>query len=283
MSKRGSLFVETAIVLPLFLLAVLSISILIRITAVEENTMRCFSEEAQKTLKEAYLTQLDLLPGQFDMDFSDPSDSYDSIQQKGKTGISEALVHGALLEFRIQSRLKEETVSLKDASLNRFEYLYSDGEASGLIHCGFKYGVELPLPLDFHRQLQFEQRLLFRGFIGADENGEGMGFEAMETQDDANTVYVFPRAGERFHKSDCRIIEVYPKEMVLSPSVRKKYTPCKICDAEDLPYGFRVYCFDTSGKAFHRGSCSTVDRFVIGIDGEEAMEQGYTPCYYCRD
>jgi hypothetical protein len=168
MSKRGSLFVETAIVLPLFLLAVLSISILIRITAVEENTMRCFSEEAQKTLKEAYLTQLDLLPGQFDMDFSDPSDSYDSIQQKGKTGISEALVHGALLEFRIQSRLKEETVSLKDASLNRFEYLYSDGEASGLIHCGFKYGVELPLPLDFHRQLQFEQRLLFRGFIGAD-------------------------------------------------------------------------------------------------------------------
>ena len=280
MNKRGSLFVETAIILPLFLLAVLSISVLIRITAVEENTMRCFAEEAQKTSKEAYLTQLDLLPWQFDIDFSDPSDSYDSVQQKGKTGVYEALVHGALLEFRIQSRLKEETVSLKDASLNRFEYLYSDGETSGLIHCGFKYGVELLLPLIFTGSCNLN-RAAFRGFIGPTRMGKAWGLKRWKPRT-MQTPSMFSLEREKgFTNRTAESSEVYPKEMVLSP-LFAKYTPCKICDADNLPYGCRVYCFDTSGKAFHRGSCPTVDRFVIGIDGEEALEQGYTPCYYCR-
>lgn len=277
MDKRGSLFVETALILPLFLLAILSISMLIRITAIEESTMRSFAEEGQKISEEAYLTQLDLLSGELDL----ISKESNLIPEEYEVAITEGLLHGALLELRILKRLGEETVSLKNPSLNRFEYLYSDGKQSDLIHCGIKYGVELPLPLEFQRQLQFEQRLLFRGFIGAFGDGEGTGFEVMETQDDAFTVYVFPRAGERFHRLSCRMIEVYPREMILSPSVRRKYTPCKTCDADSLPWGCRVYCFDASGKAFHKGSCSTVDRYVIGIDREEAIEKGYSPCAYC--
>jgi hypothetical protein len=241
MNKKGSLFVETALILPLFLLAILSICVLIRITAVEENTMRSFAEEAQKIAKEAYLTRLDLNPEEPDLlpeeselipDGSDLiSEEPDLIPAEHEDKIVEGLIHGAIFELRILNRLKEETVSLKDASLNRFEYLYSDEKTSGLIHCGIRYGVELPLPLEFHRQLQFEQRLLFRGFIGVSGDGEGMGFERMETQDDAFTVYVFPRAGERFHQLNCRVIEVYPRETVLSPTIRKQYSPCKICDA----------------------------------------------------
>ncbi len=305
MNKKGSLFVETALILPLFLLAILSICVLIRITAVEENTMRSFAEEAQKIAKEAYLTRLDLNPEEPDLLPEEPdlipdgsdlnpeeselipdgsdliSEEPDLIPAEHEDKIVEGLIHGAIFELRILNRLKEETVSLKDASLNRFEYLYSDEKTSGLIHCGIRYGVELPLPLEFHRQLQFEQRLLFRGFIGVSGDGEGMGFERMETQDDAFTVYVFPRAGERFHQLNCRVIEVYPRETVLSPTIRKQYSPCKICDAASLPFGCRVYCFDTAGKAFHKGSCPTVDRYVIGLDREEALDKGYTSCAYC--
>ena len=161
---------------------------------------------------------------------------------------------------------KEETLSLEDLRLNRFEYLYQDEGKPGTIDCSITYGIDLPLPLEFGRRGEFEQRLFFRGFIGAMDNEEGMGFDAMEKPDSASIVYVFPRAGKRFHKPDCRMIEVYPKEMILSSGVRNRYFPCKLCDADSLPWGSRVYCFDKSGKVFHKGSCSTVDRYVIGID-----------------
>jgi hypothetical protein len=36
-----------------------------------------------------------------------------------------------------------------------------------------------------------------------------------------------------------------------------------------------------SGKVFHKGSCTTVDRYVIAIEADEAIEKGYSPCYYC--
>ena len=59
MDKKGSLLIETAIILPLFLLAILSICILIRIIGTEENMMHSFAEEGKKIAKESYLTQLD--------------------------------------------------------------------------------------------------------------------------------------------------------------------------------------------------------------------------------
>ncbi|HPO04376.1 MAG TPA: hypothetical protein PLV37_02565 [Bacillota bacterium] len=264
MDKKGSLLIETAIILPLFLLAILSICILIRIIGTEENMMHSFAEEGKKIAKESYLTQLDIIPEGYEAQ------------------IAEGILHGTLLELRMVKRLeKEETLSLEDLRLNRFEYLYQDEGKPGTIDCSITYGIDLPLPLEFGRRGEFEQRLFFRGFIGAMDNEEGMGFDAMEKPDSASIVYVFPRAGKRFHKPDCRMIEVYPKEMILSSGVRNRYFPCKLCDAGSLPWGSRVYCFDKSGKVFHKGSCSTVDRYVIGIDRDEAIDKGYSPCSFC--
>ncbi len=264
MNKKGSLFVETAITLPLFFLALLSICVLIRVIGTEENTMRSFAEEGQRVAKEAYLTRLDIIPEGYSVE------------------IAEGIAHGTLLELRVLERLKkEESIFLKEPRIDQFEYLFAEKGNTGLIRCSMAYGVPLPLPANFQRKLEFEQSLFFRGFIGAENYNEGMGFDRMEEPDDPETVYVFPRAGERFHQLDCRIIEVFPIELVLSPGVRKRYAPCKLCDADTLPWGSRVYCFDTSGKAFHKGSCTTVERYVIGIDREEAIEKGYSPCAFC--
>ncbi len=263
MNKRGSLFVEASILFPMFLLAILSICVLIRIIGTEENTIRSFAEEGQKIAKEAYVTQLDVMPESYSIE------------------LLEGIVHGTLLELRMLERLKKEDQLLKNPGIDRFSYLFSEGDRTGLIQCSIVYDIQLPMPLNFYRQLEFEQRLLFRGFIGAENHGEGMGFDSMEEPGDAEIVYVFPRAGERYHQLHCRIIEVYPREMILSPSLRKRYSPCKLCEADSLPWGSMVYCFDTSGRAYHKGSCSTVERYVIGVDREEAIENGFSPCAYC--
>ncbi len=263
MNKRGSLFVEAAILFPMFLLAILSICVLIRIIGSEENMVRSLTEEGHKIAKEAYVTQLDFIPESYSIE------------------LLEGIVHGTLLEFRMLERLKNEDKLVKNPRIDRFEYLYAEGHQSGLIHCSIAYDILLPMPLSFHRQPEFEQRLLFRGFIGAENCGEGMGFDSMEEPDDASIVYIFPRAGERFHQLQCRIIEVYPRQMILSPSLRKKYTPCKLCNGDLMPWGSRVYCFDKSGRVYHKGNCTTVERYVVGIDREEAIENGYSPCAYC--
>jgi len=68
MNKRGSLFVEASILFPMFLLAILSICVLIRIIGTEENTIRSFAEEGQKIAKEAYVTQLDVMPESYSIE-----------------------------------------------------------------------------------------------------------------------------------------------------------------------------------------------------------------------
>lgn len=261
MNKKGSLFVETAITLPFFILAILSISLLIRLVGTEENTMVAFAEEAQVFLKEMYVTQLEVIPENY--------------------GVAGAF-HEVLLETRIGERIeKEEAIKINNIRMER-DYLYDiDKDDPGRMSCSLLYVIKIPLPLAFNREMEIEQRLLFRGFIGAVPNGKGMGFDEMEKPGGSDSVYVFPRAGERFHQAACRMIDVYPVEKVLSQNLKKRYSPCKLCEANELPFGCRVYCFDKSGKVYHRGSCTTVDRYVVEMQRDEAVAEGYTPCAYC--
>lgn len=240
------MFVETAIVLPFFLLAIITISLLIKVMAVEENTMLHFVTEEQRYAKEMYLTEL----------------------------------HDGLHEYRMLKKMDEiQAAKLRNPRIGRQLGIFV--KDSGLVNTSLSYELEIPLPLAFNRELAIEQHLLFRGFVGADNLGEPMGFDAMEREEKASSVYVFPRAGERYHRKDCRIIDVYPVEKVLSKDIRKKYKPCKLCKAEALPPGCLVYCFDKSGKVYHKGSCTTVDRYVIEMDRDEAIEKGYTACLFC--
>lgn len=245
--KKGSLFVETAVVLPFFLMAIITISLLVRVVAIEENTMLCFADESHKYAKEMYLTEF---------------------------------TH-VFHEERLLNRLNAvESARLKN---ERVEYRHSilHEKDLGKTNAFLSYELEIPLPFSFKRELKLEQHLFFRGFIGADNPGEAMGFDAMETGESSSSVYVFPRAGERYHRIDCRVIDVYPVEKVLSKDLMKKYEPCKLCKAETLSPGCLVYCFDKCGKVYHKGSCVTVDRYVVEMDSEEAIEKGYTPCSFC--
>ncbi|GAB1475436.1 hypothetical protein MASR2M70_02680 [Bacillota bacterium] len=252
---------ESAITLPFFLLAILTVSLLIRLAATEENTMIIFADEGQKFAGEMYVSSLEIIPENY--------------------GAAEAF-HEVLLESRTNRRIeREEKIRLKDVRVER-DYIFDIyNDDPGKIRCSLLYNAEIPLPLVFNREPEFEQRLLFRGFIGALPKGKGIGFDEMEASGGLNSVFVFPRAGEKYHRDDCRIIDVYPVEKVLSRILKERYSPCRLCNAKELPYGCLVYCFDKSGKVYHKGSCTTVERYVVEMQMDEALEKGYTPCFYC--
>ncbi len=65
-----------------------------------------------------------------------------------------------------------------------------------------------------------EKSLYFRPFTGA---SQGNSFEY-----DSARVYVFPKAGERYHSASCYILKEGAVETVLSKELRGKYSGCRL-------------------------------------------------------
>jgi len=264
MSKKGFLTVEAAIFLPFFLIAMICLICLIRLIGVEENLMHIYSKQAQKIAKEAYISELNVLP---------ENTGIDSIEN---------IINQAYIKLSIREEIeKAEIKTASDVRLEDFRYLYCDNGISGVISGNLSYKTIIPLPMNLNRTLDFEERLVFRGFIGSTDCYEPMEYIKMEQEEDSDIVYVFPKAGERYHKHDCVVIEVYPEKVLLSPSLRSAYPPCSLCCPDALANGCIVYCFKKTGKVYHRGSCSTVTRYVVPVDRQKAMDEGYTCCNLC--
>ena len=244
-TKKGSITVEAAIILPLFIIAVLTISYTVKLIEAEENVINGVADEARYIAAYAYIE---------------------------RTGIG--------VKSRIEKRVREDKAA-EAFSVKRLGYLYSDFHNTGLISIDAAYTVRNRMPVkmrgDFHRKTG----ILFRGFVGRDNKGQIFSFDMMQTADDGTTVWVFPVAGERYHGENCSYIRVYPVQTILTDEVRKHYTPCRLCRPEEYGNGHIVYCFKKTGKAYHSAECSTVDRYVIEMTIYEAEADGYSRCMKC--
>jgi hypothetical protein len=260
-SKRGSATVEAAIFLPVFFLAMLSVILLIRLVGVEENMMQLITKEAVHTEKEAYLTQLPVIPDTIGANFA------------------EGAAAGALMILNL--RENAQSLPIEKIRCSYYRYLYEKEGTAGLIFADIEYKSVIPFPSGFRRTLNFEKKLLFRGFIGSIGNSSPMEFSEMEKDEPSDLVYVFPRAGERYHAQNCSVITTYAHEAYLTNSMLKNYSSCKLCDPNKSMLGSKVYYFPKGGRAFHRKTCSLVERYVVEMDRQEAMKKGYTPCRIC--
>jgi hypothetical protein len=108
-----------------------------------------------------------------------------------------------------------------------------------------------------------------------------MTFEEMEEDDDSHLVWIFPRAGEKYHGEDCSYIKNEPREELLSGTVRRSYSPCALCKPGELGDGSLVYVFPKAGGAYHRGECYVVERYVISMSEDDAKGKGYSACSKC--
>jgi hypothetical protein len=120
-----------------------------------------------------------------------------------------------------------------------------------------------------------------RAFVGTTASGDKMPLSELEDGGDSNIVWVFPRAGEKYHAEKCSVIKNHPKEMLLSSRIRRSYKSCKLCKPADAADGSLVYVFPAAGEAYHLGDCFIVERYVISMDRQDAREKGYTACAKC--
>ncbi len=160
--SKGSIIIEAALILPFFLLAVLSLATLIRIAGVEESLMNAYADEAVSVAEKAYI---DIVPA------------------------------GSEITRKIKSVGQGPAVNIH---LSDFNCMYESRGIDGLISGDLCCEAVIPLPLNFMRVLEIEERLLYRAFIGTECSGLPMGFDRMEDRGETETVYVFPEPGKDF-------------------------------------------------------------------------------------
>ena len=241
------MIVEAAIFLPVFIIGVLTVAYLIKIMAIQGAVFHSFADEARKKSSEALIC---------------PIDQLSEIQLKERI-----------------SRENQEDIDGIDMDTIRYPSVLNG--INSVVRMDLNYNVKLRLPIQFHDDFSICESLKFREFVGTEENQDPLSYEEMEREKESHLVWIFPRSGGRYHESNCRCIKSEPRQMILSPSIRKKYKPCSICHSSDLPDGSLIYCFVDSGYAYHTGNCPIVDKYVVPIEKEEAIEKGYTPCRIC--
>jgi hypothetical protein len=246
-SKKGSFTLEAAIFLPLFIISVLTLGYLIKLIAVQENAFHSLADETRKIAAEAAMTPYPLF-----------------------------------FKGDVEKRIADENGGeLENLRIARFDYRYGFGTYTEQIRVTADYDIGVKLPAALISAIPVSDTILCRAFVGADNSDVPMSAEELEEEKESRTVWIFPRSGTKYHGETCSYIAVHPRELALSANVRTSYSPCKLCNPGSLPAGSLVYCFQSSGKAFHRGDCSSVDRYVISIELEEAEARGYTPCAKC--
>jgi hypothetical protein len=237
--------------LPVFLIAMLTLGIFIRMASVSENLTHSLADELGLVAASGEIPE--------------PATSFTSELTRRAGDENEGdIVSAEVAPFAYR-------VSQYSAKSGK---TYND-----LIGASVTGGVNLGWPNMFGVAPKISVTVVCRAFTGATLIGDSMPLSELEEGADSNIVWVFPRAGEKYHAESCSVIKSFPKEVLLSAHIRGAYTPCELCDPGSAPDGSLAYIF--SGKAYHRGNCFLVERFIIAMDREDAKAKGYTACAKC--
>ena len=166
-------------------------------------------------------------------------------------------------------------------SLSDRRYSYSDGRHTDLNSFRLRAAVDLPLPLGFGREFEYEAPVKYRDFVGLQYSRDPLGAAGLEQEEDSNEVWIFPQSGTRYHDKGCTYVKATVHSCILTSTLTRQYSPCGMCGSGTLPAGSTVFCFYGEDTCYHRGSCRSIKRHTIVVDRDEAEEKGYTPCTKC--
>ncbi|MFA7503061.1 MAG: hypothetical protein WCY55_08365 [Anaerovoracaceae bacterium] len=249
--KRGSLLVDAACCIPLFIIAAVLLLCLIIQCGIEETSAHVLAQSARTSVRAAA-----------------PADDADR----------DAVLKSAFwMSFEYRLRQEQER-GRPDASLVRI----SCGECVDLPGIGLRIDnlvrahahVRNALPehaWTLREPVAYKQAL-FRPFVGE---------SLQDDPEDRTLVYVFPKRGIRYHIRSCSTLREGEISGVLNARIRRSYAPCKLCKPASLPDGAQIHLFSEASRVYHRVDCPTVKKSYVQMQRSEAVSQGYTPCMLC--
>ncbi|MGI6177070.1 MAG: hypothetical protein ACOYJO_01250 [Eubacterium sp.] len=244
-SRRGSYILEASIILPIFIASMIALITVIPFIASCENIVYAACDELKAEDIRAHFVK------------------------------SRYICHAAIVY-----RANSENPRIGICAADDFDYLYSEDGMDDLIKIGLTAGSGKMQMMPSTARLVFSADIRSRAFTGTVRDDEPRG-DDFNDDEDSETVYIFPQRGTHYHKKECRFLNPACEMTYLTAGTRLRFAPCGICDSESMKDGDIVFCFYGSGKAYHRGTCSVVDKYYVKTEKKDAEEKGYMPCSSC--
>lgn len=245
--KKGSLTIEAALVLPMFLFAMLSIISLLSLLLFHMKLQGALHQQAKSIAQQAYI----------EWNFSEAEVQMGILDEVGESLIQKAPIKGGV-----------SGISFSDTDLSDREF----------VKLSVSYEAELPYDFFhlFHRT--FHQTALFHTWIGYEK-----GLDAGGTHVKEEYVYI-TETGEVYHRNrECShirlsIYEISAEELDAHRNASGgKYSSCEHCHSS-LTGG--VLYVTKDGDRYHNSlSCSGLKRTVIAVPISEVGNR--RPCSGC--
>ncbi len=235
--------------LPMVILGILTLGYIIKINTLEEISSSIATDELRLLCMESY-------------------------SETGK-------LNGVVFPIKLKERLNQNQPEGTALKVQNYKYLYSDYSKDNLISFTIGYDTDINFPIKFCDTIEGKQYYVSRAFVGKRNYRTEKGFVAMEEIEESEKVLIFPMSGEKYHDHTCTYVKSSTVKSVLAKAIKRKYDPCRLCDAKNMNEGEVVCYFPKSGEVYHKESCLAVDKYVIEVEKREAVQRGYTPCLKC--
>lgn len=243
-NKRGNYIVESAICLPMAIVALMVLfSVILMYSCIEDANYIAASEVRRASVEGLYK-------------------EYD-----------------ATLPFRIDKRVKSYS-QVKSINITEYGYKCNKWANDEIIAVRYNLFLETSNPIGIASSAKYTLSCASRAYVGKIRDVRNMTAEEFEETGD-ETVLIFPKAGERYHRNGCSVLKSACRLTSLSSDVKRQYSSCRLCKSEDATLGTAVYIFPSDGKSYHLPGCGTLERNFIEIMKKTARDRGYTPCLKC--
>ena len=244
-NRKGSYLLESAISLPIFIIAVIVMNSIILMYACIEDCNFIAANELRRCAAEAVLADT-----------------------------SVAVPHRIRKEME-GKHSQIESARLTDAGL-RTERWGTDE----LIAVSFDLNLKTRNPLGIKAEAKYELSLVTRAYVGRERDESSMSADEFADHD-ADAVFIFPKRGEKYHSKGCGFLKAASRSSALSSSLQKKYKSCPLCRSGKAGTGDLIYYFPSAGEDYHLPGCPSLQRNFIETDRRTAEERGYSPCAKC--
>src|SRR5665647_2629684 len=143
--KNGFVTLEAAILLPIFIIGILTIGYLMKFIYAQENILYTICDESKHVSKSAYIIKA--VP---------------------------------IFPQTLEKKLEMENKNVEDVETEDFKYLYSSEGLDGLIQYEASYWMDIKFPIKLYDGLPGKETVSYRGLIGSRKVADTTGFDEME-------------------------------------------------------------------------------------------------------
>lgn len=150
---------------------------------------------------------------------------------------------GNKVSYNAETVLKDSGINTSAVSLDGHYYGLTVEGIPEVEKIVFSCDVKFAISVFGIGKAPVKNQIFTRKWTGRYIGGDIFSFEDMERDENADQVYVFPRSGGRFHGKSCRYISSYAQKTVLSTDIRDKYGACPLCTDGNERNGQNIYIF----------------------------------------